>query len=78
MSVFDWLLRALGLGGPRKLCSLCRCDIPASDFHRGNAVIIARQSYCAACVEEITHRGGRFPGWGLAADHGSSSSVLLR
>jgi hypothetical protein len=74
MRIGDWIRNLLGLGGSGAPCALCRCEIPSSDFHKGRAVIIARQSYCKGCVEEITARGGR--SWGLAADTGSSSHVL--
>ena len=74
MRIGEFIRRLLGFGGSDSPCALCRCAIPASDFHKGRAVIIARQSYCKGCVEEITHRGGL--GLGLAADTGSSSHVL--
>jgi len=75
MSLYNWMLRLLGLK-PGVPCNLCRCSIPASDIDRGLAIVVARKQYCKGCVEEITHRTSRNAGYTLH-DVGSSSSVLL-
>jgi hypothetical protein len=78
MNVGDWVRRLLGMAGGGAPCALCRCSIPASDFRKGRAVVIARQRYCRGCVEEITHRAGPTSNWTLAADTGSSTTVRMR
>lgn len=81
MGMGTWLRRWVSLvisRGETYPCTLCRCDIPVSDFEKGMAVILARRKFCSGCVEEITRRADKRPGWTLAADLGSSSTVLLR
>ena len=77
MGIANWVRRLLGRTGTMVPCALCRCDIPASHLERGLAVVIARQTYCRGCVEEITLRA-KTPGFTFIADVGSSSTIYLR
>jgi hypothetical protein len=79
MGIGFWLRRLFRRSSQGDPCSLCHCAIPASDFEKGSAVIIAKQKYCGGCVEEITRRAeGRGPGWTFQADLGSSSTIYFR
>jgi hypothetical protein len=79
MDIGFWLRRLFRRSSVGDPCSLCRCVIPAADFEKGSAVIIARQKYCGGCVEEITRRAkDRGPGWTFSADPGSSSTIFFR
>jgi hypothetical protein len=77
MGIGFWLRRLFRRSSPGDPCSLCHCAIPASDFEKGFAVVIARQKYCGGCVEEITRRA-KGPGWTFNADLGSSSTIFFR
>ena len=77
MGIGDWISRLFRRAPKGDPCTLCHCAIPPSHFDKGLAVMIARQKYCQGCVVEITRRA-RQPGWGYAADHGSSSTILMR
>ncbi len=78
MGLRQWFERVFGRSKPAGLCTLCHCDIPASDLEKGVAVVVARQTYCRGCVDEITRHAGRPANWTLSADTGSSSTVHLR
>ena len=73
MGMAHWWKRLLGRTGTIVPCALCRCDIPESHLAKGLAVVIARQTYCRGCVEEITLRArDPLPGCTFTANVGSS------
>ena len=78
MGIGDWFRRLIGRPEEGVPCALCHCAIPASDFNKGRAVILARQPYCRGCVEEVTLRSGHRPEWASPIDLDSSSTILLR
>ncbi len=80
MGILNWL-RTL-LGGRRVCCDVCRTEIPASDFAKGRAVVLARKKFCRLCVEWVM-QGHQREEWKLRgiwpppALHLSSSSTPL-